>query len=36
MKELPGITGDAELARQVWENIDALGDMFVWQLLVSF
>ena len=36
IKELPAIPGDTELVRRVWENIDALGNMFVWQCLVSF
>ena len=35
-KELPTITGDKELVRQVWENIDALGNTYIWQLLLSF
>ena len=36
VKELPAISGDEELLRRVWEDIDALGNMFIWQLLVSF
>ena len=36
LKELPPIQGDAELARRIWEEIDALGNMFIWQCLVSF
>ena len=34
--ELPEITGDKELVRRVWENIDALGNTFIWQCLLSF
>jgi uroporphyrinogen-III decarboxylase len=34
--ELPEITGDKELIRRVWENIDALGNTYIWQLLLSF
>ncbi len=36
LKELPAITGDADLVRSVWEGIDALGNMYVWHCLVSF
>jgi uroporphyrinogen-III decarboxylase len=35
-KELPEITGDAELIRRVWEANDALGNVFIWQCLLSF
>jgi len=35
-KELPEITGDQDLVRKVWENVDALGNMYIWQLLLSF
>ena len=35
-KELPPITGDQDLVRRVWENIDALGTVYIWQLLLSF
>lgn len=35
-KELPEITGDADLVRRVWENVDALGNTYIWQLLLSF
>jgi uroporphyrinogen-III decarboxylase len=34
--ELPEITGDAAMVRRVWEQIDGLGNMFIWQLLLSF
>jgi len=36
VKELPGITGDQDLVRKVWENVDALGNVYIWQLLLSF
>jgi uroporphyrinogen-III decarboxylase len=36
MKELPEITGDPEMVRRVWSDLDALGNMFIWQLLLSF
>jgi hypothetical protein len=35
-KELPPIAGDEELMKRVWENIDALGYVYVWQCLLSF
>ena len=35
-KELPEITGDRELVQRVWENVDALGNVFIWQCLLSF
>jgi hypothetical protein len=36
VRELPEITGDKELIRRVWEDIDAFGNTFIWQLLLSF
>ncbi len=36
VRELPEISGDKELLRRVWENIDALGNTFIWQCLLSF
>jgi uroporphyrinogen-III decarboxylase len=35
-KELPEITGDQDLVRKVWENVDAFGNVYIWQLLLSF
>jgi hypothetical protein len=35
-KELPPITGDQDLVRRVWENVEALGNTYIWQLLLSF
>jgi hypothetical protein len=35
-RELPPIEGDPQLVKRVWENIDALGNMYVWQCLLSF
>ena len=34
--EIEAIPGDEQLCRDVWQNIDALGNMFVWQCLLSF
>jgi hypothetical protein len=36
VKELPAITGDPDLVRSVWEEIDGLGNTFIWQMLLSF
>lgn len=36
LKELPKITGDPELIQQIWENLDALGYVYIWQCLLSF
>jgi hypothetical protein len=36
VKELPEITGDKDLVKKIWEDIDALGNMYIWQLLLSF
>jgi hypothetical protein len=33
---LPPICGDEGLARRIWEQVDALGNMYIWQLLLSF
>jgi uroporphyrinogen-III decarboxylase len=36
VKEIPEITGDPDLVRSVWENVEALGNTFIWQCLLSF
>ncbi len=35
-RELPPITGDQDLVRRVWENVEALGNTYIWQLILSF
>lgn len=35
-KELPEITGDQNLVRRVWENVESLGNTYIWQMLLSF
>lgn len=35
LKELPPMTGDAELVKKSWESVDGLGYMYIWHLLVS-
>ncbi len=36
LKELPQLTGDAELVKKIWEDFDALGYVYIWQVLLSF
>ncbi len=36
LKELPEIKGDKELVKQIWEDIDTLGYVYIWQCLLSF
>lgn len=36
LRELPPLTGDPQMLRRVWEQIDGLGNTFIWQLLLSF
>ena len=35
-KELPARIENEELVRDIWAQVDALGNMFVWQCLLSF
>jgi uroporphyrinogen-III decarboxylase len=34
--EIGQIQGDEALCRRIWQQIDSLGNMFIWQVLVSF
>jgi len=36
VKELPEISGDKELVRKVWEDIDTLAYIYIWHCLISF
>jgi hypothetical protein len=36
LRELPEIKGDRELVQRIWENVDALGYVYIWQCLLSF
>ncbi len=36
VKDLPKITGDKAMVQKIWEDIDALGNTYIWQLLLSF
>ena len=35
-KEFPEICGDDRIVKQVWEDVDSLAYMYVWQCLLSF
>ena len=35
-REIPEISGDEQLVQTVWEDIDGLANMYVWQCLLSF
>ena len=34
--ELDDISGDPDLVERIWRQVDALGNTFIWQVLVSF
>jgi hypothetical protein len=34
--QLPPISGDPHLVQRVWEEIDGLANMYIWQILLSF
>ena len=36
LKELPKISGDEKLIRKIWEDIDGLAYMYIWQCVLSF
>jgi len=35
-KDLPQISGDEALVKKTWEDIDSLGYVYIWQVLLSF
>ena len=35
-RELPPISGDAALARRVWDDVEGLAYLYIWHLLLSF
>ncbi len=35
-KEMAKISGDENLLRRIWEEVDSLGYLFIWQVLLSF
>ncbi|MFQ5806390.1 MAG: uroporphyrinogen decarboxylase family protein [Phycisphaerae bacterium] len=36
LTELPPISGSKDIIKKVWEDVDALGYMYIWQCLLSF
>ncbi|MHC4500783.1 MAG: hypothetical protein ACYS21_16925 [Planctomycetota bacterium] len=36
LNELPKISGDEQLVRKVWQDIDGLAYVYIWQCLLSF
>ncbi|MGC8643366.1 MAG: uroporphyrinogen decarboxylase family protein [Isosphaeraceae bacterium] len=34
--QIPSISGDPDLVQRVWEEIDGLANMYIWQILLSF
>jgi hypothetical protein len=34
--ELPDLTGDPAIVREIWEEVDGLAYVYVWHCLVSF
>jgi uroporphyrinogen-III decarboxylase len=35
-QDLPPVTGDPEMVRRVWNEIEGLANTFIWQVLLSF
>jgi hypothetical protein len=35
-REIPEISGDEQLAQRIWEQVEGLGNTFIWQCLLSF
>ena len=35
-KEFPEITGDEQIVKRTWEEVDGLAYTYIWQVLVSF
>ena len=35
-RDLPPIPGDEAIVKRVWEDIDSLANVFIWQILLSF
>lgn len=36
LKELPELSGDKELTKKIWEDVDTLGYVYIWHCLLSF
>lgn len=35
-QEYPEIMGDEETVKRIWENVDTLGYLYIWNCLISF
>jgi hypothetical protein len=35
LRELPEITGDVELCRCIWEEVDSLAYLYIWNVLLG-
>ena len=36
LNEIPAIPGDADLVKKIWQDLDALGNTYIWHCLLSF
>lgn len=36
LREMPPVSGDVNLVRDVWDNIDGLAYLYIWHVLLSF
>ena len=36
LREMPPLTGDADIVKNTWEATDGLANMYIWQCLLSF
>ena len=36
LPELPPVSGDPQLLKQVWQNLDGLAYFYIWHLVLSF
>ncbi|MCE5267743.1 MAG: hypothetical protein LLG00_07645 [Planctomycetaceae bacterium] len=34
--DFPKISGDESVVKKVWEDVDGLAYMYIWQILLSF
>ena len=35
-RKLPALTGDPDLVRRIWDEIEGLASTYIWQLLLAF
>jgi hypothetical protein len=35
-KEMPSLCGDEVIVQRVWQDVDSLAYMYIWQVLLSF